>query len=160
MPKRMYQHRRPNASGIKNTVHHNTTHHWLFWGQRRCYIGQRTWMVWKGCQRNYLCSQGKPSLNKGGGLRHNLPKAYDAAIKKILRLSSCDNSSLSWITEPEEDHPPWRQSISDEMWYCSHQNSKSGWPELYYKFAIIQCVMILYVWFQENSCPKRALKYV
>ena len=29
--------------------------------------------------------QGKPSLNKGGGLSHNLPKAYDAAIKKITK---------------------------------------------------------------------------
>ena len=47
-----------------------------------------------------------PSLNKGGGLRHNLPKAYHAAIKKISnRLSSRDNLTPSRIIEPEEDHP-------------------------------------------------------
>ena len=41
-------------------------------------------------------------LNKRGGLRHNLPKAYDAAIKKVSkRLSSLDNSSPLRITEPE-----------------------------------------------------------
>ena len=42
------------------------------------------------------------------GLRHNQSKSYNVTIKKILkRLSSGDNSTTSWITEPEEDQPAW-----------------------------------------------------
>ena len=43
--------------------------------------------------------------------RHHLPKAYDAAIKKIFKcLLSHDNSSLAQITEPKKTTWPFEAS--------------------------------------------------
>ena len=118
MHKRMYQHRSTSASGINDSSiysHLNGTQHSFEDKDIVILDKEQKWFERGVKEAIYVCWE-IPSLNKGGALRHNLLKAYDAAIKKIpKRLSSCNNSTLSRITEQEEDHP-----ISDEMQYCSH----------------------------------------
>ena len=59
------------------------------------------------------------------------------AIRKIPKgLSSRDNSSLSCITEQEEDHPAWR-CISKEMWYSSRHKNASPDDQNYLQICYI-----------------------
>ena len=53
--------------------------------------------------RRFKKKKKKQPLNKGGDFRHDLPKAYNASIKKITnKLLLCDNSTSLRITWPKE----------------------------------------------------------
>ena len=104
----MYLHRRPSSSGISDSsiyAHLKASQHSFEDKDIGILDKEHKWFERGVKEAIYVCKE-NPSLNRGGGLRHNLPKASDAPIRKIpKRLSSCDNSSLSQITEPEEDQP-------------------------------------------------------
>ena len=53
----------------------------------------------------------------------SLKDSLISSRKFLQRLSSLDNSSLSWTIEQEKDHSAWR-IILDEMQYCSHQKQE------------------------------------
>ena len=106
--KRMYQHRRPSSSGINDSsiyAHLKASQH-SFEDKDIIILDKEHKWFERGVKEAIYVRRENPSLNRGGGLRHNLPKTYDAAIRKISkRLSSRDNSTPSRIIEPEEDHP-------------------------------------------------------
>ena len=107
MHKRMYQHRRPSSSGINDSAiysHLKVSKH-TFEDEDIVVLDKETKWFERGVKEAIYVRREKPSLNRGGGLRHNLSKTYDRAIRKIpLCLSSNDNSSPSRIVDQPNNH--------------------------------------------------------
>ena len=104
--KRMYQHRRPSSSGVNDSAvytHLKATNHTFEDKDVKVLDKEHRWFE-RGVKEAIYVRREEPSLNRGGGLRHNLPRTYDSAIKKIPRSLSRDNSTPSRVTElPPED---------------------------------------------------------
>ena len=105
----MYQHRRPSSSGVNDSAvytHLKATNHTFEDKDVNVLDKEHMWFERRVKEAIYVRRE-EPSLNRGGGLHHNLPRTYDSAIKKIPRSLSRDNSTPSRVTR-----------------YSSHQNNK------------------------------------
>ena len=96
--KRMYQHRRASTSGCGDSAvysHLNSANH-SFDNKDVIILDRESRWFERGVKEALYVKCEQPSLNKGGGLRHNLAGAYSSAIKKIpQRLKSSYNESSS-----------------------------------------------------------------
>ena len=75
----------------------------------------------------------------------------------LIAASSLDSSTLSRISEPEEDHSAWRR-IWDEMRCCSHQKTVSPEDQNY----LINLFIWLYLddWQHSKICSQDILREI
>ena len=94
--KRMYQHRRASTSGCGDSAvysHLNSANH-SFDNRDVIILDRESRWFERGVKEALYVKCEQPSLNKGGGLRHNLAGAYSSAITKIpQRLKSLSTPS-------------------------------------------------------------------
>ena len=91
--KRMGQHRRP-SSGCGNSAvyeHLNSTKH-SFDNKDVVILDREHRWFERGVKEAIYTNSEKPSLNKGGGLRHNLAGVYTSVIDKIPKRLSTSSS--------------------------------------------------------------------
>ena len=147
MHKCMYQHRRPRASEsttlpfiptstLLNTLMRTKT---LLY----CMDKEHRWFE-RGVKEAIYVRRENSSLNKGGGLRHNLPKAYNAAIKKSLKDSLHMTIQLRHksVNRPEEASRMRCDSVAIK-------NSKSRRLDLFNQFVI--CLFHVFINFPNLS---------
>ena len=93
--KRMYQHRRPSTSAGDSAVyqHLDTTKHSFDNKDVLILDREHRWFE-RGVKEAIYVTAEQPTLNKGGGLRHNLPGAYSSAISKIPKKLQSSSSDL------------------------------------------------------------------
>ena len=102
--KRMYQHRRVSTSGSGDSAeytHISCTKH-SFENKDVVILDKEARWFERGVKEAIYVKREEPSLNRGGGLRHNLAGAYNTAIKKIPRRfnsSNRDNSTPSRVSD-------------------------------------------------------------
>ena len=86
LAKRMYQHRRASTSCGDSAVytHLNNNNH-SFENKDVVILDKESRWFERGVKEALYVKREEPSLNRGGGLRHNLAGAYNSAIKKIPR---------------------------------------------------------------------------
>ncbi|KAM7378702.1 hypothetical protein PAMP_004307 [Pampus punctatissimus] len=95
--KRMYQHRRPNSSGLDSAVYLHLKEKAHSFEDNNVHILDREdrWFE-RGVKEAIYVKIEKPTLNRGGGLRHHLSPIYNAALSSIPRrfsnLASKNNS--------------------------------------------------------------------
>ena len=82
----MYQHRRASTSCGDSAVytHLNNNNH-SFDNEDVVILDKESRWFERGVKEALYVKREEPSLNRGGGLRHNLAGAYNSAIKKIPR---------------------------------------------------------------------------
>ena len=104
LAKRMYQHRRASTGCGDSAVysHLDSTNHSFDNKDVKILDRESRWFE-RGVKEAIYVKREEPSLNKGGGLRHNLAGAYCSAIKKIPQRfgssSTCDVTSSSQVNE-------------------------------------------------------------
>ena len=86
LAKRLYQHRRPSTGCGESAVyaHMNSKKH-SFKNQEVNILDREGKWFERGVKEAIYVTREEPSLNRGGGLRHNLSKVNSPAIKKIPR---------------------------------------------------------------------------
>ena len=106
----MSQHRRPSSSGVNDSAvysHLNSYKHSFEDKDVLVLDKERKWFE-RGVKEAIYVRREEPTLNRGGGLRHNLSRAYDGAISKIPKKLSRDVTSTSsrpihqQITRPDD----------------------------------------------------------
>ena len=104
LARRMYQHRRASASGCGDSAvysHLNSTNH-TFDNKDVVILDRESRWFERGVKEAVYVKREEPSLNRGGGLRHNLAGAYSSAIQKIpRRLSSVTPSRVTDQSPPK-----------------------------------------------------------
>ena len=92
--KRMYQHRRPSTGAGDSAVylHQNAKDH-SFVNEDVVILDREHRWYERGVKEAIYVNVEQPSLNKGGGLRHNLAGAYTSVINKIPKRLSTDSST-------------------------------------------------------------------
>ncbi|XP_072033211.1 uncharacterized protein [Amphiura filiformis] len=83
--KRMYQHRRPSSTGLNDSAvytHLKFANHSFEDKDVLVLDREHKWFE-RGVKEAIHVRREEPSLNRGGGLRHNLSRTYDAAIRKL-----------------------------------------------------------------------------
>ena len=110
LAKRMSQHRRASTGCGDSAVytHLDITKHSFDNKDVKILDRESKWYE-RGVKEAIYVKREEPSLNRGGGLRHNLAGAYSSAIRKIpLRLSSkvvtCDTTTS--VSQVNELFPP------------------------------------------------------
>ena len=87
LSKRMYQHRRPSSSGVNDSAvysHLKFADHKFDNKDVLILDKEHNWFE-RGVKEAIYVRLEEPTLNRGGGLRHNLSHAYDGAIDKVPR---------------------------------------------------------------------------
>ncbi len=83
------------------------------------------------------------------GLGHNLSRAYDGAIWKVLRGLSHGVIANSLVNNRSPDHSAcW--SDMDRLWYCSHQSKSIQMTRV--KMTTELHILICEPWFHSNFC--------
>ena len=104
--KRMYQHRCSSSSGINDSAvySHLTFLKHLFNDKDVLVLDkEHKWFVRGVKEAIYVCCK-EPSLNRVGELGHNLPRAYDRAIRRVQRQLSCDIITNPSVNNWSSDH--------------------------------------------------------
>nr|XP_054759677.1 uncharacterized protein LOC129265754 [Lytechinus pictus] len=107
LSKRLYQHRRPGASGYDSAVysHLNTSKHNFKDNDVLILDKEPRWFE-RGVREAVYVNAENPSLNKGGGLRHNLSRIYNPVIRKIPRRLQDNNIDGASAPIGNDDFPP------------------------------------------------------
>ena len=87
--KRLYQHRRAGSAGNESAVYTHlsqSNHH--FQDENVLILDKESRWFERGVKEAIYVNAENPSLNRGGGLRHNLSLAYTPIIRKLPRRVS------------------------------------------------------------------------
>ncbi len=99
--KRMAQHRRANRSGF-SCLFTPKGKFTLLWGQQCAYLDREDRRFERGVKETICVKVEKPSLNRGGGLRHHLSPIYSAALssppRRFNNLTSKNNGRSQMTT--------------------------------------------------------------
>ena len=107
--KRLYQHRRPGASGYDSAVYsHLSTSKHDFKDKDVLILDKESRWFERGVREAVYVNAENPTLNRGGGLRHNLSRIYRPVIRKIPRR--LDNSEVTSQPIGIDDFPPPTQT--------------------------------------------------
>lgn len=92
--KRMYQHRRPSTSGFDSAVytHLEEKDHSFDNSEVKILDNEPRWFE-RGVREAIYERVEKPSLNKRGGLRFNLSRTWDRALRSVPRVLSSEHVS-------------------------------------------------------------------
>ena len=101
LAKRMYQHRRASSSGCGDSAvfSHLVSSNHTFDNKDVVILDRESRWFERGVKEAIYVKSEQPSLNKGGGLRHNLAGAYNTIIRRIPRRlsNSCDVTTQSQV---------------------------------------------------------------
>ena len=117
LSKRMYQHRRPSSGAGDSAVfqHLHATKH-SFDNKDVVILDREHRWFERGVKEAIYVNSEQPTLNKGGGLRHNLAGAYTSVIGKLPKKLSSSSSTCDVIDQsqvdkkikPSQDQLAWR----------------------------------------------------
>ena len=109
----MYQHRRASTSCGDSAVytHLDTTNHSFDNKDVVILDRERRWFE-RGVKEAIHVQKEQPSLNRGGGLRHNLAGAYNSIIKNIPKKfdTSSTTSGNTTLSQVNDLLPPDHQT--------------------------------------------------
>ena len=110
--KRLYQHRRPGTLGNDSAVYsHLQTAKHNFKDKDVLILDKESRWFERGVREAIYVSSENPSLNRGGGLRHNLSRIYSSAIRKIpRRLNKNKNINSASTSTCVDAFPPPTQT--------------------------------------------------
>ena len=118
--KRLYQHRRAGSAGNESAVYtHLSQSKHNFQDEDVLILDKESRWFERGVREAIYVNSENPSLNRGGGLRHNLSLVYNPIIRKLPRRISKkkDNTGTDqWIpTHFVADRLPAKSSVQLRM---------------------------------------------
>ena len=111
----MYQHRRPSSTGLNDSsvyTHLKAAKH-TFEDKDVIVLDKEHRWYERGVKEAIYVRREEPTLNRGGGLRHNLSQSYEPTIRKIPRRLQRDVTPTT-VTSQVNNTEPIHISRPDE----------------------------------------------